>query len=193
MDAPSSGHGLLYKRVLDDATVHAVAAELEQICSTIIEGGLASGRQRTEGCFLSEGLQEEIAKQISTSIAPYFGGEVSIGDLRLYQQNFGAIKPHYDATQHLACMGLPHSYSLLVYLSDGFEGGELCVKCPRTALDPEPALEPTKRHRVYTFEPRVGHGILFSKRYLHWANEVYGCKIILLTDLASTFPLEKES
>ena len=115
-----------------------------------------------------------------------------MGDLRFYESEFGGIKPHLDINSSSDCAQKPHAYTLLIYLTDEFEGGELFVKCKRTEHDAEPQRDPEKLHRVYTFEPRVGYGILFSKSYLHWANVGFGCKRILVTDVASDFAIEAQ-
>lgn len=182
------GQELLYKRVLDISTVQRTLREVEIGNSTRIDAGfLACSRLRTEEGALSEELREEIRGQIRSSIGAYFGGFVELGDLRVWRQDFGEVKPHLDVCSSAACAGLSHVHTLLIYLTDDFEGGELSVKCPRRSNDLDP--EPEKRHRVFRFEPRIGFGILFSKRFLHWADMVCGCKQILLCDVASPFSL----
>lgn len=78
-----------------------------------------------------------------------------------------------DAKSNVTC---------LIYLSDGYEGGELCIKVPRTILDDDPM--PDKKHYdAYTITPKKGYAVLFHKNNRHRAKEVFGQKMILLVDL----------
>lgn len=178
---------MLYKRVLDDALVRQTYGQVVEADGTHVPCGLAPSRTRTEEDSLAPELRVEIRRQIETAIGSYFGRDVALGDLRVWRQSFGGVKPHFDVNSSAACVGAEHVFTLLIYLTDEFEGGELNVKCPRTTEDMDP--EPEKRHRVFRFEPRAGFGLLFSKRYLHWAQEVCGDKAILLCDVASSFAL----
>jgi hypothetical protein len=184
------GHEMLYKRMLDDATVEEASAQLRASGAwNRIDGGLAPFRLRTEECVFEPGTSAELRAQIETGLSPYLG-EMVLGDFRVYVQEFGGIRPHLDTVQSEVCASYPNRFTLLIYLTDDFEGGRLRVKCPRGEADPEPEKEPQKRHRVLSPEPRRGYGVLFSKDYPHWADDVFGAKVILLTDVGSQFSLK---
>ena len=93
---------------------------------------------------------------------------------RFYSHKYGHIKPHVDMNHDNKS-----NYTLLIYLTDDFEGGELSIKVKRTADDLE-LTEPNKFHHVFTFKPFKGYGILFRKNLSRWADYVIGNKNLLL-------------
>ena len=101
---------------------------------------------------------------------------------RFYSHQFGSVKPHKDGNHDGLC-----NYTLLIYLSDEFEGGKLSIKMKRSMEEMREA-EPDKKHKVFTFNPMMGYGVVFSKDLLHWADELFeGEKNILLIHLYSKF------
>jgi hypothetical protein len=94
--------------------------------------------------------------------------------MRIYYSDFGEVKPHKDVT-----IKDNYNYTLLIYLSDNFDGGKITVKVP---------IEEIKKHYYVTPEPRKCYGILFPKDCIHYTDELYtGGKYILLLDCQVDF------
>ena len=145
-------------------------------------GGLATGeRKRTEISMDGNGMMD-LKERIMTSLRDYFP-DIQLGmTIRMYQQTFGGIKPHRDAS-----LDGVSSYTLLLYMSDDFEGGKLSLKLKRTDQE-KASSESSKHHKVFTFTPKIGYGLIFKKDILHWADEVVeGNKFIMLIDIISNF------
>lgn len=84
--------------------------------------------------------------------------------VRIYVHEYGTIKPHFDRSSFNCA-----DTTLLIYLNEGFEGGTLFLQEPSGT--------------VVSFIPKTGYGILFPKSTLHWTDELYSKKIVLLMDL----------
>lgn len=98
---------------------------------------------------------------------------------RFYCHSFGGVKPHIDSNHDNMS-----NYTLLLYLNDDFEGGELSIKMKRS--EEECILsEPDKHHKVFKIRPTRGYGVIFDKSLLHWAEETYKDKNFLLIHLYS--------
>ena len=99
---------------------------------------------------------------------------VDINNIRMYYSDFGIVKPHKDVT-----IKENYNNTLLIYLSDDFDGGNITVKIP---------IEEIKKHYYITPEPRKCYGILFPKEYTHYTDELYtGGKYIILLDCQTDF------
>lgn len=120
-------------------------------------------------------ILNELKKTIKIVLSNYF--IFDIGGIRIYKQEFGEIKPHIDVSSDGKS-----TYTLLIYMTDNFEGGELHLKCKRTDEE-KGSEEPEKHHYLYTIKPKAGYGIVFNKNILHWSPEIYGTKEIILIDL----------
>lgn len=109
-------------------------------------------------------------------------------DVRFYRHQFGEVKRHTDGTRDGS------QYSLLLYLSDDFEGGTLSVRVPRDPLDRQ-SFQPEMGHQVFSFlHPRPGWAVVFSKNLIHFADCVEtGSKDFLLIHLKSPFYWPSES
>jgi len=74
-----------------------------------------------------------------------------------------------------------------LYLTENFNDGKLSIKMKRTE-DEKLEEEPDKHHKVFTFIPLIGCGVVFDKSLLHYAGEIIeGHKNFLLIHLASEF------
>lgn len=167
---------LLYKSIMDQYTLDNLKTELVSMnnhySSTF--GSLAF-RDKLDESYISSELLNDIKKCIMVTLSGYFY-YIQINNIRFYKQTYGNTKPHYDS----ALDGVSN-YTLLIYLTDDFEGGELVLKCKMT--EEEMNANEYKKYIQYTFKPKIGYGILFDKRIFHWANEVYGTKSIMLVDI----------
>ncbi len=98
---------------------------------------------------------------------------------KFYCHSFGGVKPHIDSNHDNVS-----NYTLLLYLNDDFEGGELLIKTNRS--EEERILsEPDKHHKIFKIRPMRGYGVIFDKSLLHWAEETYKDKNFLLIHLYS--------
>ena len=98
------------------------------------------------------------------------GGHIEVKDnFRLYESDYGIVKPHRD----LPMCG-DDTHTCLIYLTDTFEGGNLSV-------EDEQDLNPI------TYTPKIGYCIIYPKHTIHYTDEQHdGSKIILLSDLRIT-------
>lgn len=96
-----------------------------------------------------------IKANIIVGLSGYFT-DIEIGHIRFYRQEFGSTKKHVDVS-----IDGKSNYTLLVYLSDDFEGGGLELKHRRTQqeIDSEPNYK-DKKHAHYVINPREGYGII---------------------------------
>ncbi len=115
-----------------------------------------------------------IPERLITVLSDYYQNLMIDRWAKYYSHEYGAVKPHYDINHDNMS-----NYTLLIYMTDDFEGGKLSIKCKRT--DEDRALSQSNfYHNVYTITPKIGYGIIFKKEYLHWAEECYGNKNFLL-------------
>ena len=175
---------IFYKPLLSSEEVldfrNCFVKRFDQISS--VSGGLATGNRKRLEIDLQEDVMSDIRERIVTVLRDYFPDIQLASTARMYSQDFGGIKPHRDASLDGAS-----SYTLLIYMSDNFDGGKLSLKLKRTDEE-KSLLEPSKHHKVFTFTPKMGYGIIFRKNILHWAEEVLeGDKMIILFDIISAF------
>jgi hypothetical protein len=126
--------------------------------------------------------QPELVERLITVLKDQFCDLEIDPNARFYSHQLGGIKPHTDSNHDNVC-----KYTLLLYLTDNFDDGKLSIKIKRT--EAEKLLEQAdKHHKVFTFTPKQGYGVIFDKSHLHWANEIYeGEKNFLLIHLNSSF------
>lgn len=99
---------------------------------------------------------------------------------RFYNHQYGAIKPHYDVNHD----GVS-THTLLIYLTDDFEGGRLTIKTKRPDEERILSSQPNHYHKVFTITPKIGYGVIFKKNNLHWADDCIGDKNFLLIHMYS--------
>ena len=99
---------------------------------------------------------------------------------RFYNHQYGAIKPHYDVNHD----GVS-THTLLIYLTYNFEGGRLTIKTKRPDEERLLSSQPNYYHKVFTITPKIGHGVIFKKDNLHWADDCIGDKNFLLIHIYS--------
>lgn len=125
---------------------------------------------------------EDITSRLFTVLRDYFPDLQVDHNARFYNHQYGSVKPHIDK-----CHDGISKYTLLLYLTENFDDGKLSIKMKRTD---EEKLEdaPNKHHKVFTFTPLRGCGVIFDKSLLHYAGEIVeGHKNFLLIHLASKF------
>jgi hypothetical protein len=127
--------------------------------------------------FLLEDYPEIIDKLI-VILRNYFINLKFDRNARFYNHQYGETKPHIDKNHDGKSQ-----YTLLIYLTDNFDGGKLSIKLKRTEKEKN-KLEYNKNYKVFTFTPLKGYGLIFDKSYVHWADEFYdGHKNFLLIHL----------
>ncbi len=131
--------------------------------------------QRKQLRELPSELSDKVISEVNTVLSNYFNNfHIYYDNMRIYYSDFGEVKPHKDVT-----IKDNYNYTLLIYLSDNFDGGKITVKVP---------IEEIKKHYYVTPEPRKCYGILFPKDCIHYTDELYtGGKYILLLDCQVDF------
>jgi 2OG-Fe(II) oxygenase superfamily len=79
---------------------------------------------------------------------------------RIYRYDHGIVKPHQDQIIYP-----DYEHTGIIYLTDDYEGGRLTIE----------------GHGE--IEPQSGWGVIFPKRLVHSADEMFGIKIILVLDV----------
>lgn len=123
-----------------------------------------------------------IYDRLKVVLSDYFPDIDINKNCRFYSHTCGSVKPHTDA-----CKDGKSLYTLLLYLDDAFEGGQLSIKVRRSDQEKSITL-PNHNHKVFKFTPITGYGIIFHKSLVHWADEVIdGNKNFLLIHFSSSF------
>jgi len=128
---------------------------------------------------IEEQFMNDIKKELYITLINYFPN-LYIGDMRIYKQQFGSIDKHKDMSKDGIC-----DMTCLIYLSEVNEGGELVLRTERPIEDL--SYMPNKKFYHFKIMPKKGYGIIFQKNTIHWADEVFSNKIILLIDLANKY------
>ncbi len=168
---------VFYKQILNTYILNELKGELNMKQNNFRDNdtNLATRKRLIDNCINSD-IINEVKETIQTVLKDYFQ-KLEINDIKFYKQMFGETKKHIDKS-----LDGKSNYTLLVYLSDEFEGGELILKCKRTIKEIKES-EKDKKHLQFIIKPKQGYGIIFDKNILHWSPEVYGCKEIILVDL----------
>ena len=166
------GDTFLYKNVFSYNMINELNMELDSAMYTEYMYDLAP-RNKLEGNSISIPMQNKIKKYIRLALSEYVN-IISISNIRFYSQSYGSTKAHYDVP-----LDGKSTHTLLIYLTDTFEGGELTLKCKI----PKDGMKNSNEFILHVIKPKVGHGVLFNKNIFHWANEVYGTKSIMMIDL----------
>ena len=131
--------------------------------------------QRKQMRDIPKDLCDNLVEEIKTTMSNNFNNfDIDTNNIRIYYSDFGIVKPHKDVV-------IKENYknTLLIYLTDDFDGGKITVKIP---------IEEIKKHYYVTPEPRKCYGILFPKECVHYTDELYtGGKYILLVDCQTDF------
>jgi hypothetical protein len=168
----SSDH-IIYKQIFS----HLEADELNNSFKNITSksfSNLATGLREHLDINLEEYF--DISNRILIVLQDYFLDLRMDKYCRFYSHKYGEVKPHTDGSHDNQS-----NYTLLIYLTDDFENGQLSIKTKRTVDDRK--VEPDKLHHVFTFKPMKGYGVIFHKNLLHWTDMVIGDKNFLLIHL----------
>lgn len=156
---------ILYKQILDEDTVKDIREALRQHESHYVsnDSSLVT-RRRMESSHMDNSILDCIIARVQTTLYNYWH-TVNIGTIRFYKQEFGETKPHRDVSTDGRS-----NYTLLIYLTDDFDGGRLRLR----RVECQGSIE---------IRPIAGFGVLFSKDKMHRATELYGTKELILIDL----------
>lgn len=169
---------VIYKQLLDPLSLKDL---YEKLGSFIAESQsfstISTGLRKKADLNIAQEFPE-IYTNIKAALRDYFPDIELSTWARYYLHVIGDVKPHHDS-QHEG------NYTLLLYLNDNFEGGRLSIKAKRSSV--EKIIEPEKNHKVYTFKPKAGWGVIFNRCLLHWAETNETPKEILIFDLKSKF------
>ena len=172
---------ILDKQILSDDLINDLIKIVDEFdpSNKPLNGSLAHRVRIDEADIdkLNSEIIQSTKSELNATLIGYFP-DMEIGEMRIYCQTFGDIKPHID----VATDG-KSNVTCLIYLTDGYEGGELNIKIKRKDL----TMNPEKEHFKFTITPKKGYGVCFNKDSLHYANEVFGKKLILLIDLKTSF------
>jgi hypothetical protein len=179
----NSNTGILYKEILSiakcDELNNRLNMEVNKANTSIVTNLVTGLRYHLDINIRDE--YPEICDRLYTLLDSYLADLRMDPNARLYSQAFGGIKPHRDINHD----GISN-YTLLIYLNDDFDDGKLSIKTKRTEEE-RLAFEPTKFHKVFTFRPIAGYGVIFDKNLLHYAADVnMGKKNLLIIHLYSS-------
>lgn len=169
---------MIYKQILQPDEVEELNSLYINQCHSGISN-LVTGQREYCDINLSEHM---ITKRLNTVLNDYFPGYLldmyrryAFGRYgRFYSHLYGSVKPHTDVNHDNKS-----NYTILIYLTDDFVGGQLSIKTKRP--DEERLLsEPDKYHKVFTITPKIGYGVIFKKDLIHYAQECFGSKNFLL-------------
>ncbi len=93
--------------------------------------------------------------------------------MRAYIHNLGYISKHRDVSAFNIA-----DTTLLLFINDDFEGGILYFETPSGML---------------SIKPRSGYAVAFPKNILHWTDELYSEKKIIIIDMQSPNPYYSSS
>lgn len=173
---------VIYKQILISEEINQLNAELEEsIFASNTETGLATGYR----LFVDINIREQyplVCDRLFVVLKDYFPDIELCPYGRFYSHKYGGIKPHTDKSHDGRS-----NYTLLLYLTDDFDDGKLHIKMKRSQNELN-ILLPDKLHKVFTFTPMCGYGVIFNKDLLHWASDIYiGNKNFLLIHFYSTW------
>ena len=175
---------ILYKQILLDDECDELNELLEQnIANGLTQTNIGTSLVTGNRSYIEFDIRnnKEIHNRLFATLSNYCDLRID-SNARLYSQTFGGIKPHTDANRD----GVS-THTLLIYLTDDFDNGKLSIRTKRSDEE-KLAHEPNMHHKVFTFAPRKGYGVLFDKSLVHWADEVYtGSKNFLLVSLWCRF------
>lgn len=172
---------VIYKQIFSEEEADDLTEKL--IGTAAWENGnvsLATGHRK----YISVSLKDhgDIHIRILQVLNAYFGDITIDPNCRFYDHAYGGVKRHTDAAHDNKS-----NYTLLIYLTDDFDDGKLSVKMPRSETEIQSEY-PDKKNKVFTIVPKKGHGVLFHKSLVHWAENVYtGNKKFLLIHMHSNF------
>jgi hypothetical protein len=166
---------ILYKQIFSNLESDELNILLQDL-ATSSASTLATGQR--DQCDINLELYPFISDRIITTLSNYFVNLQMNKFCRFYSHKYGEVRAHTDGSPDNQCY-----YTLLIYLTDDFEGGELSIKIKRTDEDRKLSF-PDKYHYIYTFKPMKGYGVVFNKNLLHWADIVIGPKNFLLVHLS---------
>ncbi len=167
-------NNILYKQILSNDLTNELI-DFFKSKNIISMNGSNLFPQRKQLRNLTNELSEKIIKEVTATLRNYFDNfQIDSSNIRIYYSDFGTVKPHKDVT-----IKDKYNNTLLIYLSDEFDGGKITVKVP---------IEEIQKHYYVTPEPRKCYGILFPKDCVHYTDELYtGGKYILLLDCQTEF------
>jgi hypothetical protein len=164
----------IYKQVLSRDLVEKLNSYIDNAPLKPSIKGTLKFREKFD---LSEELINEVSDELKVTLVDYFP-DLKIYTMRIYVQTFGSIKRHtdvsFDGNSNLTC---------LVYLSD-IDSGQLKLETDRYD---DTSIEPDKKHLVFTITPKKHYGVIFKKNTIHWANDTYDKKILLMIDIHSNY------
>lgn len=169
-------HNILYKQILSTDLTHELLDFFAKNSSNLKSmNGSNLFPQRKQLRNIDIDLCDKVINEINITMSNYYNNfQIDSNNIRIYYSDFGTVKPHKDVT-----IKDKHNSTLLIYLSDNFDGGNITVKIP---------IEEISKHYYVTPEPRKSYGILFPKECIHYTDELYnGSKYILLLDCQVDF------
>ncbi len=175
-EIPKNPENILYKQILSDELSNDLLQFFQSNCNKLYSmSGSNLFPQRKQLRNINSELSDRIIEEVYTTMSNYYNCfEIDYENIRMYYSDFGIVKPHKDVT-----IKDKYNCTLLIYLSDEFDGGKITVKVP---------IEEISKHYYVTPEPRNCYGILFPKDCIHYTDELYnGSKYILLLDCRIDF------
>lgn len=169
---------IIYKQILSEDEVLELNTYLMDRTHKQQISSLATGSRLYCDIVLDSHI---ITDRLFIVLRDYFPDMKLDKNARFYNHQYGAIKPHYDVNHD----GVS-THTLLIYLTDDFEGGRLTIKTKRPDEERLLSSQPNHYHKVFTITPKIGYGVIFKKNNLHWADDCIGNKNFLLIHMYSS-------
>lgn len=168
----------LYKSVIS----HELRDDLLTFYKSV-ESQLPNHLGRRQCRNLPDDLSREVIRQVQVCLSGYYADIKLRDNARIYGSDYGVVRPHRDVPIYSS-----DNCTILIYLTDDFNGGALTVKTPRSAEHIAQHGQPEKGHIYTSVEPRICYGVVFMKDNIHYTDELLGSnKVILLLDAAIVF------
>lgn len=149
----------MYQQILDNYEVDIIRAIIsENAVFKNDQSNLAGGRRQ-----ISE-LNIDLFPGLKQNINRIYGHFDVQPIVRIYIHEYGYIKPHIDVSAFNIC-----DKTMIIYLTQGHDG-ELHLNIDG---------------KIISYSPKIGYAIAFDKSIVHWVNEFYSPRILMVIDLLS--------
>lgn len=128
--------------------------------------------------FVEIGIPDEIRMIITNLFSNYVLIQHVAHKGRIHHVTCGGIAEHRDVNYYNNELQLYSKYTLIIYLTDVYEGGQTEIRRQKFSLPIDDLnKEKFERHHL---TPSKGYGVLFPSELIHCAQPSYGDKYMLI-------------
>ena len=163
-------HPIIYKQVLCEENVDDLIDQYHSIPTN----------RQNNGSYVYDYVDVRISSEIRNTIYKLFSNYVLIRHVaycgRIHHVTFGGISEHSDAKYFNDILQSYSRFTLIIYLSDVYDGGQTEIRRQKFSLIDD-NKEKFERHHI---TPKKGYGVLFPSELIHCAQPSYGDKYMLI-------------